>query len=158
MRLIVSGSRSIKDYDKVALVLNHLLAQLIAQGLTVDELVEGEAFGVDLLAKRWAIESKILVKPFPADWENLEGVPESKIRTDSRGRKYNVAAGYERNQRMVNYMDSTDLFVAIWDGKSGGTEDCTERARKKGLQVLIFTVKDNYKNTETLPLIRTEKA
>jgi hypothetical protein len=140
MRLIVSGSRSIKDYDKVALVLNHLLAQIVSQGLTIDELVEGEAYGVDLLAKRWAIESKIPVKPFPADWDNLDGVPEGKIRVNSQGKKYNVAAGYERNQQMVNYMAPTDLFVAIWDGKSGGTEDCAERAKKKGLQILTFVV------------------
>jgi hypothetical protein len=158
MRLIVSGSRSIRDYEKVALVLNHLLAQIITQGLTIDELIEGEAYGVDLLAKRWAIESKIPVKSFPADWDNLEGVPEEKIRVNSKGKKYNVAAGYERNQRMIDYASTTDLFVAIWDGQSGGTEDCAKKAREKGMQILTFIVKDNYRNAEQLPLVRMEKA
>jgi len=121
-------------------MLNHLLAQIVSQGLSIDELIEGEAYGVDLLAKRWAIESKISVKSFPADWDSLEGVPKEKIRTNASGRKYNVAAGYERNQRMIDYAAPTDLFVAIWDGKSAGTEDCTERAKKKGLQILVFTM------------------
>lgn len=156
MRLIVSGSRSIRDYDKVALVLNHLLAQIITQGLTIDELIEGEAFGVDLLAKRWAIESKIPVKPFLADWDNLEGVPEGKIRVNSQGKKYNVAAGYERNQRMIDYANPEDVFVAIWDGESGGTDDCVARAKKKGLLVMTFIVKKT--NELGLPLIPVGKA
>jgi hypothetical protein len=157
MRLIVSGSRSIKDYKKVYIVLNEILAHLLTQGHHVHELVEGEAQGVDLLAKQWANESGIPVKPFPADWDNIEGVPAHRIRTNGRGHKYNIAAGYERNQRMVDYASPEDLFIAIWDGKSGGTDDCVEKAKKRGLQVLTFIVEaPNVDKITKLSLVQME--
>lgn len=140
MRLIVTGSRSICEYTRVSHVLNDVLASLLVQGRTVDELVEGESRGVDLLAKQWADKMGIPVKPFPADWSTLEGVPLSRIRVNSTGRQYNVAAGYERNQKMLNYASTEDLVVAIWDGESAGTRDLIEKAKKKGVKVSISIV------------------
>lgn len=137
MRLVVAGSRSINDYYKIARVLDNVLAQTIGEGRTVEELVEGEARGVDRLARRWAEERGIPVKPFPAEWDKIEGVSKSRIRTYSDGKMYNSAAGYERNRRMIKYAGSDDLLVAFWDGKSNGTGDCIKQAQEKNLRSII---------------------
>lgn len=84
---------------------------------TITEVVSGKAPGVDTLGEIWAKQNLIKVIPFPADWS----LP------------YN-SGGHKRNQEMADYADA---LIAIWDGKSSGTEDMIKRARKKGLVVYI---------------------
>lgn len=139
MKIIVAGSRSITDKSHVFEILDAVKNNLAKQHISIDVIVEGEAEGVDLLAKKWANERGIAVEPFTAWWQDLEGVDEKYIRTRADGSKYNVLAGHQRNQRMIDYVDTTDLLIAIWDSKSTGTKDILQRARKKGIIKLIFT-------------------
>lgn len=78
------------------------------------------AKGVDTLGEQWANINSVAVKRFPADWN-----------------KYGRGAGPVRNRQMSEYGDA---LIAIWDGKSRGTENMIEEARKRNLRIFIFIV------------------
>lgn len=67
----------------------------------IEEVVCGMAPGGDTSGRKWAIESSIAVKDFPADWERL-------------GKR----AGPLRNRAMADYADAAIIF---WDGSSSGS-------------------------------------
>lgn len=131
MKTIVAGSRSIQDQKTVDYVLSKIVLDRI---LVITEVVSGKAKGVDTLAENWAKKVGLPVAEFPADWNNVEA-PGAKVKTNRYGNKYNVLAGYWRNQQMADYADA---LVAIWDGVSRGTQDMIDRAEKKGLTVYVY--------------------
>ncbi len=45
------------------------------------------------------------------------------------------SAGHIRNAEMADYADA---LIAFWDGKSRGTANMIENARKRGLKIKIF--------------------
>lgn len=110
MKIIIAGSRSISNIDEVR-------KAVIDSGFKISEVVSGRARGVDRLGERWAAENKIPIRQFPAFWE-----------------KYGKSAGFLRNKEMVEYADG---LIAVWDGKSAGTEHTILLAEKKGLKVHI---------------------
>lgn len=118
MKTIIAGSRSITDFNIVSDVI--LKSGL---GLIISEVVSGTANGVDKLGEKWAYSNDVPVKRFPADWD-----------------KYGTVAGYIRNEKMADY---TDCLIAIWDGKSKGTENMIKIARQKRLK--IYTHKEENK-------------
>jgi hypothetical protein len=81
MKVIIAGSRIIKDYE--------LLERAIKKSkFEITEVVCGMAKGVDSLGLKWAEEHNVPVKKFPADWE-----------------KFGKGAGMIRNQQMAEYAD-----------------------------------------------------
>ena len=90
--------------------------------ILVSEVVCGEARGVDEMGKKAAQAKNIPVKSFPADWS-----------------KHGKSAGPIRNREMAEYADA---LVAIWDGKSKGTKNMIDTAKKLGLKVFVLTVGD----------------
>ena len=113
MKVIVAGSRTIADIA--------IIAQAIEEsGFDVSEVVSGTARGVDILGEEWAKSKGIPVKRFPADWNGL-------------GKR----AGFVRNAEMADYAEA---LVAVWDGKSRGTANMIQVARKKGLKVYVKEV------------------
>lgn len=137
MKVIVAGSRHINKPELVDQAIAHAISTF---KINITELVEGEAKGVDTFAKRWAKARSITVKPFPAKWEDVS-VPGAIVKTSLWGRKYNVRAGYDRNQLMANY---GELLIAIWDGNSGGTKNMVEQATNKGLPVYLYMTTPDY--------------
>jgi len=134
MKTIVAGSRSITDQETV----DYVLTKLVLKGyIGITEVVSGKAKGVDTLAEVWANKQGIPVQPFPADWDDITH-PDSVIRTNKYGKKYNVLAGHWRNQRMAEYADA---LVAIWDGISNGTKDMIGRAEREGLFIYVYNKK-----------------
>ncbi len=113
MKTIIAGSRDLKDYEVVCKAMADF-------GEEVTEVVSGKARGADALGEQWAKMRRIPIKPFPADW-------------DAHGK----AAGPIRNRQMAAYAEA---LVAIWDGKSSGTKNMIDEARKKGLVVHIHRV------------------
>ena len=97
-KVIVAGGRDFTDYALMSSTLQHLLS-----GKRDVEIVSGVARGADSLAVKFASESNIPVKRFPADWDN-----------------HGNSAGYKRNVVMAEYADAC---VCFWDGKSKGTAD-----------------------------------
>ena len=115
MRLIVSGSRTITDRDWVRRKLDKLTANLKEVVVIV-----GDARGVDAIAYDWALDHGWTVRKHHADWD-----------------KHKKAAGPIRNGEMVEDAGPKGVLIAIWDGKSPGTKNCIDRARKAGLKVRV---------------------
>lgn len=103
LRVIVAGSREIKDYNLVVKAIED-------SGYNIGELVCGMAPGVDMLGHRYAKERHIPIKEMPADWDNL-------------GKK----AGMVRNFQMGDYADA---LCCIWNGTSSGTKSMWEYMSK----------------------------
>lgn len=113
-KLIVAGSRTFDDYDRMAADLDRLLIQQIPDV----EIVCGMcSSGADALAVRYACERGLPLKEFPADWH-----------------QWGKAAGPIRNDRMAVYADA---LVAYWDGKSRGTRNMIRCAQMRALRVVV---------------------
>jgi hypothetical protein len=122
-RIIIAGGREIRDYDLIKRAVEESGFQIseVVSGMQKSVDAEtGEKFGADWLGIQWANENNIPVKPFPADWK-YEG----------------RAAGPIRNRKMAEYADG---LIAIWDGKSKGTKNMIEEARKRDLKVYVLNV------------------
>jgi len=131
MNLIIAGGRDFDDYALLERSLNNILQNVDKSTITV---FSGKAQGADWLGEHWAKCKGIPVKPFPADWDNLDA-PGAVIKTTKSGKRYNSKAGILRNQEMID-AGATHL-VAYWDQKSKGTADMIKRATKAGLAVRV---------------------
>ena len=144
MRVIIAGSRSIKGGEAVALIDKAVKEA----GWEIDEVISGDAPGVDTAAIEWAKLNDIDVVIMPANWKKWP----------------NKSAGYKRNQKMAWYAgvieknwppqpkDDTHWsaisdkykggLLAIWNGKSSGTSHMIDIAKEAGLKCFIHEVKD----------------
>jgi hypothetical protein len=86
----------------------------------ITEIVSGTARGADKFGEEIAEKFNISVKRFPADWD-----------------RYGKRAGYVRNEEMAKYADA---LIAVWDGKSKGTKNMIDIAKKENLLVHIFYI------------------
>lgn len=118
MKLIVAGSRTIKNYSFVESCINAVINQ---HKQNITEIVSGTARGVDRFGEQYAQKHNISLIKFPANWD-----------------KYGKSAGYKRNEEMADYADG---LLAIWDGESRGTKHMIEIARKKSLLLWICKTK-----------------
>lgn len=112
MKVIISGSRSFNNYELLKKETKSFL-----EGLDEVEIVSGVAMGADMLGIKYAMEMNYDIKKFPANW-------------DLHGR----SAGVKRNYEMACYADA---LICFWDGKSRGTANMIEVARKRGLTVKV---------------------
>jgi len=135
MKVIIVGSRSLHDYK--------LIEKAVAfsgwRG-KITEVVSGCAPGIDSLAIFWATNNGIKVKKMPAEWDKLDGIPPAQIRTNSVGKQYNIKAGFERNERMAQYVGKRGGLIAVWDSESRGTEHMIDTAEKAGIKVSVYEV------------------
>lgn len=118
MKVVVAGGRDFQNYSLLKAVLDWLVP---LEGVT--EIVSGTARGADSLGERYAKESNLDLKQFPANW-NAHG----------------KSAGYLRNSEMADYADAVLIF---WDGKSRGTGHMIELAKKKGRPLIVFDYSGN---------------
>lgn len=112
-RVIIAGSRQFNNYSHLKNAMDYLLSN-ISDDITI---VCGMARGADMLGERYAKEMGYGIDYFPADWD-----------------KFGKAAGYLRNEEMA---DNADALVAFWDGKSRGTKNMIDIARRHNLKVRI---------------------
>lgn len=112
MRIIVAGSRTFEDYEKLEHVLNQFNSVK-----PITELVCGMAKGADMMGYWWAEQHSVPVREFPANWA-----------------KFGKRAGYVRNAEMAK---NADGLIAFWDKKSKGTEHMINLAMKAGILVDI---------------------
>lgn len=103
MKVIIAGSRTIKDFKAVINAVNN-------SKFKITEVVCGCAIGIDRLGQQWAISNNIFVKEMPADWN-----------------KYGKKAGIIRNIQMAEYADAA---IVIWDGKSPGSKNMISEIKK----------------------------
>lgn len=123
MRLIIAGGRryhlTVEDHIK----LNNLLLTI-----EINEVVSGCATGVDQDSIKWAEKNNIIVKKFPANWDEL-------------GKQ----AGYLRNLIMAKYADAVVLFPG---GK--GTNHMYDIAKKH--ELVIYDYREAYTDQNILKL------
>ena len=110
MKVIIAGSRSVMDPGQVAVAIHD-------SRFIVSEVVSGTARGVDRMGEAYAERRGIPVRRFPADWD-----------------RFGRAAGMIRNAEMAKYADA---LVAVWDGRSKGTDNMITTMRSLGKQVHI---------------------
>lgn len=107
MKVIIAGSRTITDYDA--------LCQCVSRsGFRITEVVSGGANGVDRLGERFASESELPCKIFPANWND-------------HGR----SAGIIRNVHMAKYADAA---IVLHVG-SPGSKHMIQEAERRGLRI-----------------------
>jgi hypothetical protein len=111
MKVIIAGSRTIRDYARVC----HAVRR---SGFAISRVVSGMAAGVDSLAVRYAKEHGLPCDGFPAEWK-----------------RWGRSAGYRRNVQMAAHADA---LIAIWDGKSPGTRHMIEVAKARGLRIVVL--------------------
>lgn len=113
MKVLVCGSRHFNDYK--------LLKETL-DGFDITEVIEGEARGADTLARNYAEERKIHVRPFPADWN-----------------RHGKAAGPIRNKQML-VEGQPELVIAFRGPNSRGTQNMITQSRKAGLEVKVIEI------------------
>ena len=94
MKLIIAGSRTFTDYQRLCQVLapdRHRIAQVITGG----------ARGADQLGYRWAWKHQVRHQLFRAEWE-----------------RFGKSAGMRRNEQIARV---GDILVCFWDSQSRGT-------------------------------------
>jgi hypothetical protein len=79
------------------------------------EVVSGKAGGTDSLGEKFAKENGIKIKEFLAEWNNMN-VPVKSIKYRN-GKEYNALAGFQRNQKMIDYIKEDGIAILFWDQK-----------------------------------------
>lgn len=146
MRIIIAGGRDFNDYEMLARECNHIFINLAQEGcFPVDvnesrrfiEVISGTAKGTDKLGERFAQDYQLIVKRFPAEWDNLDVQP-CKIKYNKYGKPYNALAGHNRNKLMAEYASKDNgILIAFHDGKSTGTQNMINLANEYGLRIFI---------------------
>ncbi|TAN03218.1 MAG: DUF4326 domain-containing protein [Rhodanobacteraceae bacterium] len=118
-RVIVAGSREF-DPDRVTSNLAGVFDQFeIDPHGRKAIVVSGGAKGPDTAGEDWAVENRVDMRRYPADWT-----------------RYKKAAGPIRNQFMAW---SASHLIAYWDGHSPGTKNMIETASNDGLVVEVIS-------------------
>jgi len=124
LKVIIAGSRGITGdfYDSLDSLLRKLssvISIFYDRKTIIGEIVSGGARGADKLGEQWALNNDISIIKFLPDW----GL-------------YGKSAGYRRNVEMANY---ADILVALWDGKSRGTNHMVNIMKDKNEPVIVLT-------------------
>ena len=121
MRIIVAGSRDFKDYSLLSEKLMDYLEDMdnkdVIDNHNQVKFISGTARGADEFAYNYGYD----VIRFPAKWDEL-------------GKR----AGYVRNAEMAKYAaEKYGVLFAFWDGKSKGTKNMIDLAKRYGLEVQV---------------------
>jgi hypothetical protein len=117
-RLVVAGCRDYNDYSVASVEIEKHIQTLDANCSVI--IVSGCAEGADKLGERYATEHHLNIERYPAEWE-----------------KYGKYAGPKRNAQMAKVADGVLVF---WDGKSRGTKNMIENAKKANKPYVIITI------------------
>jgi hypothetical protein len=114
-RILICGDRNWINVD--------LIREIIYNMNDIEVIIEGECRGADILGKKIAQELNLPLLQFPADWV-----------------RYGRAAGIIRNQQMIDEGNPTKV-IAFHNNieKSKGTKDMINRAKKRGIKVLLIS-------------------
>jgi hypothetical protein len=113
MILAIVGSRTCSNYERVKRIVDSVHTPITG-------IVSGGARGADTLAEAYAIERDIPIEIIRPDWD-----------------RYGKSAGIRRNADIV---ERADAMIAFWDGRSRGTANSIERAKRKGIPIHIVRI------------------
>lgn len=117
-RLVVAGCRDYNDYSVASVEIEKHIQTLDANRSVI--IISGCAEGADKLGERYATEHHLNIERYPAEWE-----------------KYGKYAGPKRNAQMAKVADGVLVF---WDGKSRGTKNMIENAKKANKPYVIINI------------------
>lgn len=163
MKVLISGSRDYNYYGvfKRAMidVLSELQYKLYFRKKDV-EIVEGGAWGVDYMARRFAKESSYILKDFPADWDNLDPQKEkvSVAYNQYTGTNFNKLAGINRNIKMMDYINSSakKVIVIFQMDKSKGAQSVLDMGIKSKHPMYHFEISSKKEDCLKLNTYNTE--
>ncbi len=113
MKLIIAGSRTFTDYQRLCQV-------LAPERHHITQVITGGARGADQLGYRWAWKHAVKHQLFRADWERL-----------------GKSAGVRRNYQMAQ---AGDVLVAFHCNNSPGTAHMIACMRALGKPVVVIQV------------------
>lgn len=122
LKVIISGGRNFHYYQFLKERIDYFLKNKLNDENIEVIIIQGGADGTDSLAKRYAKEKKLKYEEYPADWK-----------------KYGKAAGPIRNKAMS---EVGDVLIAFWNGKSKGTKNMIETAKKRGLPTRVVNTQN----------------
>jgi len=134
MKVVIAGSREITNYELVRKKINEAIQEAL---LNVTMIISGGALGVDRLGEKWANENGIPIDLNIPDWENIN-VPGAVVKINKWGKPYNARAGHMRNAIMA---DKADYLIAIWDGKSSGTNNMIKEMEKRNKPYIVKKIR-----------------
>lgn len=117
-KILITGSRGYTDYVTFERRVDKYLSNLDKNEI---EIVEGDAKGVDDMAREYAIKHNLRYKTFKADWDN-------------NGK----CAGLLRNEAMAEYCTHAIIF---WDGESKGTANIISLIKEHSIPCIKVRVK-----------------
>lgn len=128
IRVLVAGSRGIRDYDYFCQALSCIKLDLMRESGC---FISGKASkGPDAMVIRWCKENEILCREYPADWDGL-------------GKR----AGYVRNTQMGDV--ATEAYV-FWDCVSPGTRHMLDYLGKNHINYDLFLLDSEETDPSTL--------
>ena len=117
-KLVVAGCRDFHDYSVASSEIHKHLQKLDADYSVI--IVSGCSEGADKLGERYAAEHNLPIDRFPAEWDT-----------------YGKYAGPRRNAQMARVADAVLVF---WDGKSKGTKNMIENAKKANKPYTVISI------------------
>ena len=102
VRIAIAGSRAITDYNALIMAIEGAKSMNIIPSAYRYEIISGGAVGVDMLARRYALE-----------WQ----LPLIELKPQYNGPK-DPEAPLRRNKDIA---DKADILIAVWNGISTGT-------------------------------------
>ncbi|MDH5561968.1 MAG: DUF2493 domain-containing protein [Deltaproteobacteria bacterium] len=143
MKIIIAGSRKFKDYEYLKKKCVDIISELQYAWevpSTDIEIISRHTDGADKLGEMFAEEFGLKVVLFPADWKDMS--PPVMIGTNAFG-QYNILAGKNRNQKMLDYAGMDGVTIGFVFGESKGTKDMIKISKKAGIPTFrIDTQKD----------------
>lgn len=123
-RIIIAGTRTLSDYDLLRKVMSQAFGFLSMQEIQEMKIVSGGCRGADKVGETFAHNNGLICVRFPANW-NL----------------YGKKAGPLRNEEMAKYAsEACGILMAFWDGKSRGTKNMIDTAKKYSLEIHIVPI------------------
>lgn len=125
MELIIAGSRDIKSREVVQTAIEESEYRVS----DIDTLLCGMADGVDSISKELIKDSphQITIEEYPVK-EYLDDAPNPSV------------APLLRNSAMAT---NATALLAVWDGKSTGTQDMIQKAKQENLSIEIHRTDTN---------------
>ena len=121
--IIITGSKSFNDYDRLKIVCDHYLNALAGDSDSENDItvITGSDGNGELLAQQYANERGYEVSVYSLDVE-----------------QYGNFAAHVRNSEMVGVADGA---ICFWDGSSKGVKTTINLCKNKGIACQIIRFK-----------------
>jgi adenine/guanine phosphoribosyltransferase-like PRPP-binding protein len=121
-RIAIIGSRGFDNYTYAK---NKIIDIIKKHNLSITKIISGGADGADKIAEMFAQKFNIPIEIIKPNWE------------------LGKQAGVIRNTDIIK---KSDCVIAFWDGKSKGTKDSIDKAKRMNKRIFIIKLGDDFMN------------